>query len=51
MKAEVETSEFQKFDAAMTKIMAVSRDELKRREAEWKKQRKRRRAKKSVRHS
>lgn len=37
---KTEPTEFQKFDGAMTKIMAVSHDELKRREAEWKKQRK-----------
>ena len=42
MKPEADTNEFQKFDTAMTKIMAVSHDELKRREGEWKKQRKRR---------
>lgn len=34
-----EPDQFKKFDSAMTKIMAVSHDELKRREAEWKKQR------------
>jgi len=49
---KTDPTEFQKFDAAMTKIMSVSHDELKRREAEWKKQRKRRRAKagKQARH-
>jgi len=33
-------TEFKKFDDAMTKILSVSHDELKRREEEWKKQRK-----------
>ena len=37
-------SESQKFDAVMRKILAVSKDELKKREKEWK--RKRERAKK-----
>ena len=32
-------SEADRFDAALTKIMSVSHDELKRREEEWKKQR------------
>lgn len=35
-----EPTESQRFDAALTKILSVSHDELKRREAEWKKQRK-----------
>jgi len=34
------TSEFEKFNAALKKIMSVSHDELKRREHEWKKKRK-----------
>jgi len=34
-----ETSEFQKFDAVMTKVLSVSHDELKRREREWKRKR------------
>ena len=34
------TTESDKFDEALTKILSVSHDELKRREAEWKKQRK-----------
>jgi hypothetical protein len=33
-------SEAERFDAALKKIMSVSHDELKRREEEWKKQRK-----------
>lgn len=33
-------SEFDKFDAALGKILSVSHKELQRREAEWKKQRK-----------
>jgi hypothetical protein len=36
---KIET-ESQKFDAALSKILSVSHDELKRREEEWKKQRK-----------
>jgi len=40
-------SEFQKFDAALTKIMSVSHDELKRREAAWKRQRQRKRKKRA----
>jgi hypothetical protein len=39
MKAE--PSELQRFDDALTKALSVSHEELKRREAEWKKQRKR----------
>jgi hypothetical protein len=31
-------TEFQKFDATMTKILSVSREELVRREKTWKKQ-------------
>lgn len=34
------STEFQKFDDAMRTIFSVSHDEFKRREAEWKKQRK-----------
>ena len=41
------SQEFESFDYAVLKIMKVSHDELKRREAEWKKQRK---AKKTVKH-
>ena len=33
-------TEFEKFDGALTNIMSVSHDELKRREEKWKKQRK-----------
>jgi hypothetical protein len=39
-------SEGQKFDAGMRKILSVSHDELKRREAAWQKERKKQRAKK-----
>lgn len=39
MKAE--QTEFQKFDAALTKALSVPHDELVRREEKWKKQRKR----------
>jgi hypothetical protein len=35
-----ENNQFEKLESAMTKIMAVSHEELKRRETEWKKQRK-----------
>jgi hypothetical protein len=42
------TSEFQKFDATMQKILSVSHDELKRREEKWKRDRaKKKRAKTS----
>jgi len=45
MKTERETtSEFQKFDAVVRKILAVSKDELKKREKAWR--RKKERAKK-----
>lgn len=40
MKQELDTSEFGKFDAVMRKILSVPHDELKKREAKWKKQRK-----------
>ena len=40
-------SEALKFDAALTKILSVSHDELKRREAKWKKQRQRKRKKRA----
>lgn len=32
-------TEFTKFDATVRKVLSVSRDELKRREEEWKRQR------------
>ncbi len=37
----IKTSEFQNFDAAISKIFSVPREELQRRKAEWKKQRQR----------
>ena len=37
----IKTSEFQKFDAAISKIFSVPREELQRRKAAWKKQRQR----------
>jgi hypothetical protein len=37
-------SDFKNFDAAVQKILSVSHDELKRREEEWKKQHKGRKA-------
>jgi len=39
----IKTSEFQNFDAAIGKIFSVSREELQRRKAEWKKQSQRKR--------
>ncbi len=42
-----EESEFAKFDAVMRQILSVPHDELKRREAEWKKRRKAKRRAKS----
>ena len=36
-----EQTEFARFDAALSKVLSVSRDELVRREEKWKKQRKR----------
>jgi hypothetical protein len=33
--------EFERFDATVRKVLSVSHDELKRREAEWKRQRQR----------
>ncbi len=44
---KTERSESEKFDAALTKILSVSHDELKRREAEWKKQKERKRKKRA----
>jgi hypothetical protein len=38
-------SEFQRFDAALERILSVSHDELKRREAKWKKEKERKRKK------
>lgn len=40
MKRSSSLSESDKFDAALTKVLSVSHDELKRREAKWKKHRK-----------
>ena len=46
--SETKTSpEFEKFDAAMNKILSVSHKELQAREKEWKKQRKRKKRAKS----
>jgi hypothetical protein len=40
LKAPSKTSsEFQKFDTVMRKVLSVSHDELKRREKKWKEQR------------
>jgi hypothetical protein len=39
------STEFQKFDAALTKALSVPHDELVRREEKWKKQQKRKKAK------
>ena len=40
-------AEYDTFDKALTKVLSVSHDELKRREAEWKKERKRKRKKRA----
>lgn len=40
-------TEYDKFDAALSQILSVSHDELKRREAEWKKQKDRKRKKRA----
>ena len=48
MSREARDSEYQKFDAALTRIMSVSHDELKRRETAWKKQRQRKRKKRAL---
>ncbi len=37
---KTKSSEFENFDSAMRKILSVSHEELKRREAKWKKRRK-----------
>jgi len=37
----IKASEFENFDAAMSKIFSVPREELARRKAEWRKQRRR----------
>jgi len=47
MSREAPKSEYQTFDAALTKILSVSHDELKRREAAWKRQRQRKRKKRA----
>ena len=41
MRKTAKSPEFQKFDGAVGKLLSVSHEELQRREAEWKKQRKR----------
>jgi len=40
--------DFEKFDAVMRKVLTVSHDELKRREAAWKKTKARKRAKRAA---
>jgi hypothetical protein len=40
-----EHTEFEKFDTVMSKLLSVSKDELKRREREWKRKRARKKAK------
>jgi hypothetical protein len=47
----VNNPEFQKFDDAMKKVISVSHDELKRREAKWKQQRARKKRAKTSRAS
>ena len=44
---KAEPSEFNKFDAAMKKILSVSHEELQRRHAEWKKEKDRKRKKRA----
>lgn len=44
---EPDVSEFGKFDAVMRKVLSVSHDELKKREAKWKKQREKKKRAKS----
>jgi hypothetical protein len=41
-------TEFEKFDAVMRKILTVSKDELKKREKEWKRKRARAKKKRAV---
>jgi hypothetical protein len=49
MKNETETqSEFRKFDPAVGKALSVSREELRRREEQWKKQSKRKKLAKAT---
>jgi hypothetical protein len=43
----ISISGFDDFDSAMSRILTVSYDELKRRDKEWKKQRKRKRGRKT----
>jgi hypothetical protein len=38
-------TEFERFDSTVGKMLSISREELQRREAEWKKQRKRKKRK------
>lgn len=38
---KTDSAEYQKFDSTVGKILSVSHEELQRREAEWKKRRKR----------
>jgi len=45
MKSVETTAEFQRFDAALTRALSVSHDELVRREEKWKKQQKSKREK------
>lgn len=41
MKNHAKPNDFERFDAAVNKILSISHDELMRREGKWKKQRKR----------
>jgi hypothetical protein len=43
-----EQSESEKFDAAMRKILSVSKDELEKREKEWKRKKKRAKKKRAT---
>jgi hypothetical protein len=44
----VKSTEFERFDQGMRQVLSVSREELKKREDEWKKEKARKRAVKAV---
>ena len=49
MKVELEaTSEFEKFDAVIRKILAVSKDQLKKREKAWRRKKERAKEKRTL---
>jgi len=47
-QAKSEPTDFEKFDAAVRKILSVSHDELKRRERAWKRKRARKKASRKI---